>query len=78
MHPTNQVVLDAVTAAGIEPRMVWLDQHARTAALAAEQIGCVADSVLQQLEQLCQLVGSSKEALHHAAERMFALRPDQN
>lgn len=45
---------------------------------AAEQIGCVADSVLQQLEQLCQLVSSSKEALHHAAESMFALCPDQN
>ena len=49
MHPTNQVVLDAVTAAGIEPRMVWLDQHARTAALAAEQIGCDVAAIANSL-----------------------------
>lgn len=49
MHPTNQVVLDAVRAAGIEPRMVWLDEHARTAVLAAEQIGCDVAAIANSL-----------------------------
>lgn len=49
MHPTNQVVLDAVAAAGIEPRMVWLDEHARTAVLAAEQIGCDVAAIANSL-----------------------------
>lgn len=45
---------------------------------ASDQIGCVADSVLRQLEQLCQLVDSSKHALKNASESMYALRPEQN
>lgn len=49
MHPTNQRVLDAVTAAGIEPRMVFLDEHARTAALAAAQIGCEVGAIANSL-----------------------------
>ena len=49
MHPTNQLVLDAVRAAGIEPRMVWLDEHARTAVLAAEQIGCEVAAIANSL-----------------------------
>lgn len=49
MHPTNQRVLDAVTAAGIEPRMVWLDEHARTAVLAAGQIGCEVGAIANSL-----------------------------
>lgn len=49
MHPTNQRVLDAVTAAGITPRMVWLDEHVRTAALAAAQIGCEVAAIANSL-----------------------------
>ncbi|QFG69806.1 YbaK/EbsC family protein [Ornithinimicrobium pratense] len=49
MHPTNQRVLDAVTAAGIEPRMVFLEEHARTAALAAAQIGCEVGAIANSL-----------------------------
>lgn len=49
MHPTNQIVLDAVEAAGITARMVWLDEHARTAVLAAEQIGCEVAAIANSL-----------------------------
>lgn len=49
MHPTNRRVLDAVTAAGISPRMVWLDEHARTAPLAAAQIGCDVAAIANSL-----------------------------
>ena len=49
MHPTNQRVIDAVAAAGITPRMVWLDEHARTAALAAAQIGCEVAAIANSL-----------------------------
>lgn len=49
MHPTNQRVLDAVSAAGITPRMVWLDEHARTAPLAAAQIGCEVAAIANSL-----------------------------
>ncbi|GAA5164131.1 YbaK/EbsC family protein [Ornithinimicrobium tianjinense] len=49
MHPTNRRVQDAVEAAGITPRMVWLDEHARTAALAAEQIGCEVAAIANSL-----------------------------
>lgn len=49
MHPTNQRVIDAVKAAGIVPRMVWLDEHARTAVLAAEQIGCPVAAIANSL-----------------------------
>ncbi|MFK5690622.1 YbaK/EbsC family protein [Ornithinimicrobium sp. LYQ92] len=49
MHPTNQVVHDAVAAAGIAPRLVWLDEHARTAALAAAQIGCDVAAIANSL-----------------------------
>jgi prolyl-tRNA editing enzyme YbaK/EbsC (Cys-tRNA(Pro) deacylase) len=49
MHPSNQRVLDAVEAAGIVPRMVWLDEHARTAPLAAAQIGCAVGAIANSL-----------------------------
>lgn len=49
MHPTNQRVLDAVSAAAITPRMVWLDEHARTAPLAAAQIGCEVAAIANSL-----------------------------
>ena len=49
VHPANQRVLDQVRAAGIEPRMVWLDASARTAALAAEQIGCPVAAIANSL-----------------------------
>lgn len=49
MHPTNQRVLDAVSAAGITPRMIWLDEHARTAPLAAAQIGCEVAAIANSL-----------------------------
>ena len=49
MHPTNQRVLDAVSAAGMTPRMVWLDEHARTAPLAAAQIGCEVAAIANSL-----------------------------
>lgn len=49
MHPTNQVVHDAVAAAGITPRLVWLDEHARTATLAAAQIGCDVAAIANSL-----------------------------
>lgn len=53
MHRSNQVVLDAVAAAGITPRMVWLDEHARTAALAAAQIGCDVAAIANSLVFSC-------------------------
>ena len=49
VHPRNQIVLDAVEAAGITARMVWLDEHARTAVLAAEQIGCEVAAIANSL-----------------------------
>jgi prolyl-tRNA editing enzyme YbaK/EbsC (Cys-tRNA(Pro) deacylase) len=49
MHATNRTVLAAVEAAGIRPRMVWLDEHARTAALAAAQIGCNVAAIANSL-----------------------------
>ena len=49
MHATNRTVLAAVEAAGITPRMVWLDEHARTAALAAAQIGCDVGAIANSL-----------------------------
>lgn len=53
MHRTNQIVLDAVTAAGITPAMVWLDEHARTAPLAAAQIGCEVGAIANSLIFAC-------------------------
>lgn len=49
MHPTNDTVLRAVEAAGITPRMVWLEEHARTAPLAAAQIGCEVGAIANSL-----------------------------
>lgn len=42
-------MLDAVEAAGITARVVWLDEHARTAVLAAEQIGCEVAAIANSL-----------------------------
>lgn len=53
MHRTNRTVLDAVEAAGIPPRMVWLDEHARTAPLAAAQIGCDVGAIANSLIFAC-------------------------
>lgn len=53
MHRSNQIVLDAVSAVGISPRMVWLDEHARTAALAAAQIGCDVAAIANSLIFAC-------------------------
>lgn len=53
MHPTNRTVLEAVEAAGITPRMVWLDEHARTAPLAAAQIGCAVGAIANSLVFTC-------------------------
>lgn len=49
MHPSNRRVLDAISAAGIETRLVTLDEHARTAALAAAQIGCEIGAIANSL-----------------------------
>lgn len=53
MHPSNRIVLDAVESAGIVPRMRWLDEHARTAPLAAAQIGCEVGAIANSLVFAC-------------------------
>ncbi|WP_109471118.1 YbaK/EbsC family protein [Ornithinimicrobium cavernae] len=49
MHPRNQAVQDALTAAGIASRIQVLDEHARTAALAAAQLGCEVAAIANSL-----------------------------
>ncbi|RIK15435.1 MAG: aminoacyl-tRNA deacylase [Acidobacteria bacterium] len=49
MHPRNLEVQDALRAAGIDSRIVVLDAHARTAALAAEQLGCEVAAIANSL-----------------------------
>ena len=43
----------------------------------ADRIGDLADTVMQQLEQLRGVVGSSKEALKSASESLYSLRPEE-
>lgn len=49
MHPRNREVQDALHAAGIDSRLVVLDVHARTAVLAAEQLGCEVAAIANSL-----------------------------
>ena len=43
----------------------------------ADQIGALADTVMQQLEQLKGVVGTSKDALKSAAGSLYGLRPEE-
>ena len=49
MHPRNVEVQRALRAAGIGSEIVVLDAHARTAALAAEQLGCEVAAIANSL-----------------------------
>lgn len=49
MHPRNIEVQDALRAAGIASRIVVLEAHARTAALAAQQLGCEVAAIANSL-----------------------------
>lgn len=49
MHPRNREVQDALHQAGIDSRIVVLDDHARTAVLAAEQLGCPVAAIANSL-----------------------------
>lgn len=49
MHPRNDEVRSALLAAGIDSPIVRLDVHARTAALAAEQLGCEVAAIANSL-----------------------------
>jgi len=43
----------------------------------ADEIGTLADTVMQQLEQLKAVVGHSKTALQSASESLYSLRPEE-
>lgn len=49
MHPRNQEVHDALLAKGVDSPIVVLDAQARTAALAAEQLGCEVAAIANSL-----------------------------
>lgn len=49
MHPRNQEVRDALLARGVDSPIVTLEKHARTAALAAEQLGCEVAAIANSL-----------------------------
>nr|WP_256842693.1 YbaK/EbsC family protein [Ornithinimicrobium cryptoxanthini] len=49
MHPRHQTVQDALQAAGIAAQIEVLDEHARTAAVAAEQLGCEVAAIANSL-----------------------------
>lgn len=49
MHPRNLEVQDALHRAGVDARIVVLDEHARTAALAAAQLGCPVAAIANSL-----------------------------
>jgi prolyl-tRNA editing enzyme YbaK/EbsC (Cys-tRNA(Pro) deacylase) len=49
MHPRNREVQDALHRAGIETPIVVLDEHARTAVLAAEQLDCSVAAIANSL-----------------------------
>lgn len=49
MHPRHDEVREALLAVGIDSPIVILDEHARTAALAAEQLGCAVAAIANSL-----------------------------
>lgn len=49
MHPRNQDVQDALTQAGIAAQIEVLDEHATTAARAAQQLGCDVAAIANSL-----------------------------
>ena len=49
MHPRNREVQDALHRAGVDSEIVRLDEHARTAVLAAEQLGCPVAAIANSL-----------------------------
>lgn len=49
MHPRNREVQDALRRAGIGSEIVVLDEHARTAVLAAGQLGCPVAAIANSL-----------------------------
>lgn len=49
MHPRNEEVQAALRAKGVDSPIVVLDVHARTAALAAEQLGCEVAAIANSL-----------------------------
>jgi prolyl-tRNA editing enzyme YbaK/EbsC (Cys-tRNA(Pro) deacylase) len=49
MRPRNQVVQQALRAAGVGAEIRLLDEHARTAVLAAEQLGCPVGAIANSL-----------------------------
>lgn len=49
MRPRNQVVQDALRAAGVDAAVRVLDEHARTAALAAEHLACPVGAIANSL-----------------------------
>ena len=49
MHPRNETVRRALQVAGITAEITVLDVHARTAALAAEQLGCEVAAIANSL-----------------------------
>ncbi|MFK5633673.1 MULTISPECIES: YbaK/EbsC family protein [unclassified Ornithinimicrobium] len=49
MHPRHQTVQDALRDAGVDARIQVLDDHARTAVLAAEQLGCAVAAIANSL-----------------------------
>ncbi len=49
MHPRNVEVQDALRRAGVDSPIVVLDEHARTAALAAAQLGCPVAAIANSL-----------------------------
>ena len=49
MRPRNQIVQDAFHDAGVDAHIRLLDEHARTATLAAEQLGCPVGAIANSL-----------------------------
>lgn len=49
MHPRNREVQEALRAAHVDSEIVVLDEHARTAVLAAEQLGCDVAAIANSL-----------------------------
>lgn len=49
MRLRNQIVQDAFRAVGVEAEIRLLDEHARTAPLAAEQLGCPVGAIANSL-----------------------------
>ena len=49
MHPRNQAVQDALSAAGVAAQIEVLEEHAHTAAVAAQQLGCNVAAIANSL-----------------------------